>query len=82
MACLWLLQVVLLVFGESYLYLWISYYQYFLKVNLWKVAVYSCDISFHVIFTYSFDIFMISKRLTNYFCCFFCFQFPVIIRSV
>ena len=75
--CFRLLQIVLLVLVESYLYLWISDYQHFLKVvyitsgNLSKVAVSLCEIFCYVVFFYSFDTFMVSKRVTNYCYCFF-----------
>ena len=77
MVCLRLLQIVLLVLVESYLYLLI-YYQHFLKVVLHhkrKPLEGGCfplwDSYSYVIFFYSFDTFMVSKRLTNYFYCFF-----------
>ena len=44
---------------------------YITSRNLKKVAVSSCEIIFYVIFFYSFDTFMISKRLKNYPYCFF-----------
>ena len=70
-----LLHIVLLVLLESYLYLWTSYHQCFLKLfyitsrNFWKVAVSSSEIFFYVIFFYRFDTSMISKRFRNYFSC-------------
>ena len=76
MVCLRLFQVVLLVLVESYLYLCISHYQYFLQVVLHhkrKPSEGGCfplwDFFFYVFYFYSFDNFMISKRLTN---CFYC----------
>ena len=78
MVCLRLLQVVLLVLVQSYIYLCISHYQYFLQVVLHhkrKPSEGGCfplrDFFFYVFYFYSFDTFNISKRLTNYFYCVF-----------
>ena len=43
---------------------------YITSGNLWKVAVPSVSF-FAIIFFYSFETFMVSKRITNYFYCFF-----------
>ena len=80
MVCLRLLQIILLVLVKSYLYLWISYYHCFLKDVLHHkrkplesgcFPLWDFLLCYYVIFFYSFDTFMVSKRLTNYFYCFF-----------
>ena len=78
MVCLRLLQVVLLVLVQSYIYLCISHCQYFLQVVLHhkrKPSEGGCfplwDFFFYVFYFYSFDTFNISKRLSNYFYCVF-----------
>ena len=88
MVCLRLLQVVLLVLVQSYIYLCISHCQYFLQVVLHhkrKPSEGGCfplwDFFFYVFYFYSFDTFNISKRLNKLlllrFCC---LQFPVLLQ--
>ena len=67
----------LLVLVEFYLYLWTSYHQHFLKVNLHheqtllKGDRLQLSDFFLCYLFYSFGTFMISKRLGSYFYCFF-----------